>query len=245
MRGWSGWFVPVGLSLVEPGARLFMSLRTCNCPGVEGFAMKRWCGAHIPVRHTGLSGLKCGSSLRWEVQLIVESIRFKRPQLEDPEVFTSEEQIPHLLLGEVLFGYFLDDDQAKIAVEVMVWLVEVAVDGYAVRSAHIIAVLVHPFVCPLGLHFSNILAVIALHTESKVDGVLRSTVGAVSDFILGFAGSIGEEGGVYQMSAAHAVCSSHAWAASPLAGCLLSNCPALAKPRLSYFVTKAPVLLIT
>ena len=71
-----------------------------------------------------------------------------------------EEQVAHLVFGQVLLRSFFNNNEPEIPVEIMAILVEMLVYGYCICSSDIISVLVRPFVHSLGLDFSDILSLV-------------------------------------------------------------------------------------
>ena len=112
----------------------------------------------------GLSGLVC-SGFRRKVEFFIESVGFQGVELPNPEILSSEEELPHLFLRQVSFGYLFDEDQPEVPVEVVVWLVEMAVDCQPIWSSYIIPVLVYTSVGSLCFDFSDILLGVAFHAE--------------------------------------------------------------------------------
>ena len=112
----------------------------------------------------GLSGLVC-SGFRRKVEFIIKSVGCQSVELQHPEILSSEEELPHLFFRQVAFGDLFDEDQPEVPVEVVVRLVEMAVDCQPIWSSYIIPVLVYTSVGSLCFDFSDILLGVAFHAK--------------------------------------------------------------------------------
>ena len=68
-----------------------------------------------------------------------------------------EQQVTHLVFGQVFLRNFLNYDQTEVPVEAVVVLIKVLIYGYGIRSRDVISVLIGPFVHSLGLYLSYVL----------------------------------------------------------------------------------------
>ena len=112
----------------------------------------------------GLSGLVC-SGFRWKVEFFIESVGFQGVELLNPEILSSEEELPHLFFRQVAFGDLFDEDQPEVPVEVVVLLIEMAVDCQPIWSSYIVPMLIYTSVGSLCFDFPDILLGIAFHAE--------------------------------------------------------------------------------
>ena len=127
-------------------------------------------------------------------------------QFRYPEVLSMEQQVAHLVLRQVFLRNFLDYDQAKVPVKIVVVLVKVLVDGYGIRSRDVISMFIGPFIHSLGLYLSNVLFLITFQAKAKVNCISRPAARSVSDFIP-FSCPVGEKICRNYVAAAHAVTS--------------------------------------
>ena len=103
--------------------------------------------------------------LRWKVEFIIKSVGCQSVELQHPEIFSSEEELPHLFFGQVAFGDLFDEDKPEVPVEVVVLLIEMAVDCQPIWSSYIVPMLIYASVGSLCFDFPDILLGIAFHAE--------------------------------------------------------------------------------
>ena len=115
----------------------------------------------------GLSGLVC-SGFHRKVEFIIKSVGCQSVELQHPEIFSSEEELPHLFFRQVAFGDLFDEDQPEVPVEVVVRLIEMAVDCQPIWSLYIVPMLIHTSVGTLCFDFTDILPGITFHAEGQV-----------------------------------------------------------------------------
>ena len=139
--------------------------------------------------------------------------------------------MPGLFLCQVFVGDFLDYYYSEVSVEVMVVCSKMAVDPQGICSMDIISVLIYPLVCSLFLHFSDILFPVTFHTECQIDRIFGPAIGPVP-YLKSFSIRAGKEVSCYYVSAAEAVGSSHAGAATSTSFRLFSDHPVSGYPCL-------------
>ena len=96
----------------------------------------------------------------------------------------------------------------------MVRLVKMSINSNGVWFPDVVPVFVDSTICALCLELAHVLFLVAFDTKAKVYSIFCLTICLVPDFET-FACSAGKEICVYDVVAAHAICSSIARAASP------------------------------